>query len=172
MDITKGVRTLIVCLAWPHFFFEPHKIFIPSTSESNLPTNENFFFYIKRYIFECGVNYYIIKESVEKNNVRELGIAKDVQINERYVLWIGFDSIFQERLLMCWLCCQRDLSDILTDSMKSKNLMLETRSCTNPVSALYYRMEDYVPVCAFCGEKLNEENIKKWGKFKNHQIIM
>ena len=58
-------------------------------------------------------------------------------------------------------CCQRDLSDILTDTMKSKNLMLETRSCTDPVWALYYRMEDYVPVCAFCGENLNEENIKK-----------
>ena len=74
------MRTLIVCLAWPpHFFFEPHKIFIPSTSETNLPTNENFFFYIKRLIFECGVNYCIIKESVEKNNGREFGIAKDVQ---------------------------------------------------------------------------------------------
>ena len=58
-------------------------------------------------------------------------------------------------------CCQRDLSDILTDTMKSKTLMVETQSCTDPVWALYYRMQGYVPVCAFCGENLNEENIKK-----------
>ena len=63
-------------------------------------------------------------------------------------------------------CCQRDLSDIFTDTMKSKTLMVETQSCTDPVWALYYRMQEYVPVCAFFRENLNEENIKKLKDFQ------
>ena len=72
---------MIVCLAWAplHFFSRPTKFLFLPPQNQNLPTNENFFFYLKKLTFECGVQYCIIKESVEKNNRCELGIAEDVQ---------------------------------------------------------------------------------------------
>ena len=81
------------------FFSSPTKFLFLPPQNQNLPTNENFFFYIKRLIFECGVNYCIIKESVEKNNGREFGIAKDVQkvcgVN-KHISKVG-EGVFQTR---------------------------------------------------------------------------
>ena len=58
-------------------------------------------------------------------------------------------------------CCQRDMSDILTQTMKNKKLILEPRACTDPVWALYYRSKKFTPVCAWCGDDLDDANVKR-----------
>ena len=94
----------------------------------------------------------------------EFGIAEDVQkvcgVNKRIPkvregacqtrqVPLEQQKLSKSLKYMDDFCCQRDLSDILTDTMKSKTLMVETQSCTDPVWALYYRMQEYVLVWGF-----------------------
>ena len=66
--------------------------------------------------------------------------------------------------------CGMDISDCFTEQMKTKNLAVEPRQCTDPISALYYRCDKYLEVCAWCTKALTKDEIQKLTKLSGDRL--
>ena len=68
--------------------------------------------------------------------------------------------------------CGMDISDCFTEQMKTKNLAVEPRQCTDPISALYYRCDKYPEVCGWCTKALTKDEIQMLTNLRRDRLLI